>query len=50
VITKENVTVAEAEKDLAELEADYRKKKKFLRALLAVLKDEQPKEAKTDGK
>lgn len=40
-----NVKIEDVETELAELEADYRIRGKRLRALLAVLKAEQPAEA-----
>ena len=46
---EKKITVPEIERELAELEASYRARKRALRALLAVLKDEEPK-ANADDK
>lgn len=45
MLTNESVTVEAVTKELADLEANYRAKRRKLRALLAVLETESPKDS-----
>ena len=46
MLTNSLLTVEKVEAELAELELNYRSRKKKLRALLAVLENEKPADAK----